>query len=169
MQEIISFFKYLATSNTINFIIMIVILAVIVKKINVRASLDKSVETIKNTIENSDIEREKAQALLLEAKQKTDALPSDILNLEKEAKSKAEVFKKQIENSTKTSITDIEKNIDRVISIEEKKLSNVITGKTAVASIELAKDNIKNLLKTNPDLHSKFIYESLDELEKVKL
>ena len=44
-----------------------------------------------------------------------------------------------------------------------------MTGKTVIASVELAKDNIKILLKSNPDLHNKFFEDSLDELDKVKL
>ena len=169
MQEFISFLKYLATSNTINFIIMIAILMLIVKKVNVKSSLDNSVASVKQLIVKSDEEKKKSEALLSEAKKKMDKLPEDIKTLEREASSKADVFKAQIEESTQKSIWNIEKNVDIVISIEEKKLSNLLTGKTIIASVELAKDHIKNILRNNPQLHNKFIDESLEELEKVKL
>ncbi len=169
MQGFLSFLKYLATSNAINFIIMIVILAVIVKKMNVNSSLDKSVNNVELLIHKSDEEKQKSENELSEAKSKIDRLPADIAALEKEAASKADVFKSQIETSTKKSISNIENSVGRVISIEERKLSNLLTGKTVIASVELAKDHIKNILKANPQLHDKFIEESLEELEKVKL
>ena len=56
MQEIVSFFKYLAMSNTINFILMIAILAVIVKKMCIKDSLDKSILAVRAAINKSDDE-----------------------------------------------------------------------------------------------------------------
>jgi hypothetical protein len=44
-----------------------------------------------------------------------------------------------------------------------------MTEKTAKASVELARKHIQDLLNANPELHNKYILESLDELEKVKL
>lgn len=169
MQEILSFFKYLATSNTINFIIMVVILAVIVKKMNLSASMNKSISGVESSIKKSDEEKVISENKLAEAKDRIEKLPTDIKNLEEGAVAKADVFKSKIEESTQKTISGIESNIDRVISIEEKKISNIMTGKTVIASVELAKDNIKNLLKSNPDLHNKFFEDSLDELDKVKL
>lgn len=169
MQEILSFFKYLATSNTINFIIMIVILAVIVKKMNLSASMDKSISGVESSIKKSDDEKSNAEKMLNDATLKVEELPKDIKKLEQEADLKAEVFKSKIEESTQKTIFEIDKSVDRAISIEEKKMSNILTGKTIIASVELAKDQIKNLLKANPDLHNKFFEDSLDELSKVKL
>lgn len=169
MQEIISFFKYLATSNTINFIIMIVILYAIVKKLNVGASFDKSITGVESSIKKSDESKQNSENLLKEATAAMEKLPEDIKFIENEAISKAEVFKNKIEESTQKTIFNIEKGIDRAVSIEEKKLSNLLTGKTIVASVELAKNHIENMLENNPDLHQKFIQESINELEKVKL
>lgn len=169
MQEIISIFKYLATSNTINFIIMIAILYAIVRKFRLTSSFDKSIASVESSIKKSDETKHNSENVLKEAEKAMDKLPEDIKIIESEAASKAEVFKNKIEESTQKTIFNIEKNVDRVISIEEKKLSNLLTGKTIVASVELAKNHIENLLENNPELHQKFIQESITELEKVKL
>lgn len=169
MQEVLSFFKYLATSNAINFIIMVVILAVIVKKMNLSSAMNKSISGVESSIKKSDEEKAISENKLAEAKDKIEKLPVDIKNLEDESVAKADVFKSKIEESTQKTISGIENNIDRVISIEEKKISNIMTGKTVLASVELAKDNIKNLLRTNPELHDKFFEDSLDELDRIKL
>lgn len=169
MQEVISFFKYLATSNTINFIIMVVILGVIVKKINLKLSFDSAIDKVKTSIKQSDAAKSDSISKLSEAQSAIDHLPQDIAALEKEAIEKAKVFKSKIEESTQKTISSIEGNVDRALAIEEKKLSNLLTGKTVVASVELAKDHIKHLLANDPDLHQQFIQESIDELVKVKL
>ena len=169
MQEIVSFFKYLAMSNTINFILMIAILAVIVKKMCIKDSLDKSILAVRAAINKSDEAKQNSKKSLQEAKISIEKLPQEVKCIEQEAASKAEVFKNKIEESTQKTIFNIEKNVDRVISIEEKKLSNLLTGKTITASVELAKNHIENLLVQNPDVHQKFIKESIDELKKVKL
>lgn len=169
MQEFISFFKYLASSNTINFIIMVAILAFILKKMNLGAAFDSSISKVDSAIKKSDKEKENSEELLTKAQAAIDKLPQDIEELEREAVSKAEVFKTQIEASTQKAILGIHQNIDRALAIEEKKISNLMTGKTIKASIELAKINIEELLAKNPELHGKFIEESLDELDKVKL
>lgn len=169
MQEVISFFKYLATSNTINFILMLVILGWIIKKANLKASMDNSVSNVALEIKKSDDEKQSSQNVLISAKSDIEKLPSEVASLEKEAENKAEILKQQVEDSCSKVVEKIEDSVETAIDIEEKKISNSVTGKTVKASIELAKDNVSKLLKSNPDLHKKFIDESLAEFEKVSL
>ncbi len=169
MQEFISFLKYLATSNAINFIIMLVILGVIIVKMNLKSTLSDAVAGVENSIKNSDNEKEKSENVLQTSKNEFDRLPEVIKNLENEAELKVRVFKDKIEENTQKNIQDIQKNVERSLLIEEEKISNLMTGRTIAASVAMAQDNIRNLLKGNPDLHLKFIDESLDELDKVEL
>lgn len=169
MQEFISFLKYLATSNAINFIIMLVILGVIIVKMNLKSTLSDSVASVENSIKNSDNEKEKSENVLQTSKNEFDRLPEVIKNLENEAELKVRVFKDKIEENTQKNIQDIQKNVERSLLIEEEKISNLMTGRTIAASVSMAQDNIRDLLKDNPDLHLKFIDESLDELDKVEL
>ena len=82
---------------------------------------------------------------------------------------KADVFKKQIEDSSSDEVSNIKNSVSRVMSIEEKKISNDIQKKTIEESILMAEKNIKRMLSENSDLHRQFIQESLDELDKVNL
>ncbi len=169
MQEFISFLKYLATSNAINFIIMLVILGVIIVKMNLKSTLSDAVAGVENSIKNSDNEKEKSENVLQTSKNEFDRLPEVIKNLENEAELKVRVFKDKIEENTQKNIQDIQKNVERSLLIEEEKISNLMTGRTIAASVAMAQDNIRDLLKENPELHLKFIDESLDELDKVEL
>lgn len=169
MQQITSILKYLADTNAINFVIMLVILGLIIKKIDLQKSFNSSIKNVESKIIKSDGEKEAAKSAFTDAKNTIEKLPQDIVALENEAISKSKVFKEQIEESTQKTILTIQKNADRAISIEEKKISNLLTGKTITDSIELAVNNLQNLLENNPELHNKFIEESLDELDRVKL
>ena len=102
MQEFLSILKYLATSNTINFIIMVTLLAIIVKKMNLGASLEKSIEVVKATISKSDEEKSGAQKKLDSAKGLIEKLPQDIKNLEQTSKEKVEVFKDKIDENAQS-------------------------------------------------------------------
>ena len=161
--------KKLAESNTINFIIMLGILAVIVIKMNLKASMDTSISNVAGIIKKSDESKSESITKLEKSKAEIEKLPTEIENLKKEAKVKADVFKKQIENSSSEEISNIKNSVSRVMSIEEKKISNDLQKKTIEESILMAEKNIKRMLSENSDLHRQFIQESLDELDKVNL
>lgn len=169
MDNIISLFEYLAKSNTINFLIMAYILYWIVKKIDIKSMFEKSVNSIQNSIKQSETEKENSKNLLQDAKNTMDKLPKQIEEIEKFNEQKTETFKKQLEESSDAAIKNISKNIEKVFAIEEKKISNEITSETVSDSIEQSKQNIIEMLKNKPELHYKFIEKSLDELDRVQL
>ncbi len=169
MQEIFSFLKFLATSNTINFILMLIILAWIIKKVNVGKSFDDSISEVELSIKKSDEEKIRANNSLMAARAQLEKLPADIKRLENNSKKKIAIFEQQIEEDAQNTISKLNKNIYRAVSVEASKLSNIITEKTSQASVEYAKQSILTQLTNNPDLHNKFIQDSLDELDKVVL
>ena len=85
----------------------------------------------------------------------------------KDAANRAEGIAKQISADTDEKVKLIEKNIERVIGAEEKTISAKMTEKTLNASVELAKRHIQGLLDGNPDLHNKFIDESIENLGRI--
>lgn len=169
MEKFSEIIHYILHSNVINFIIMICILAAIIKKINLGKNFEKTIENVAAEIKKSDEEKEKYKKILDEAQEILDNLPQDIETIEKSSAEKTKAFKDSIEENTQKAIFNIDQNIKKSLAIEEKKISNLMTEKTSKASIELAKAHIQNLLNANPELHNKYILESLDELDKVKL
>lgn len=169
MDDIFSILKYLATSNAINFLIMLAILGWILKKVNLGKSFKDSISAVEAGINKSIDERNQANAKLEHSKSLIEKLPEEIQDLEANSKHKIKVFKEQIEENTQKTIFSLEKNIDNVLELEEKKISNVLTDKASLASVELAKHHFINMLKENPQLHDQFIQNSLDELDKVNI
>ena len=157
MQELISILKLFITSNLFNFVVMVILLAYIVKKMNLGQSFENAVNAVKSNIDKSDDEKNRAQSLLDKAKDLMNKLPDDINNLENNAKSKLEVFKAKIEKDAQKSISGFEMNIDRAVTLEEKKLSNLLTDRTTRASVEAARVYIEKMLNENLELDNKFI------------
>lgn len=169
MYDLSSILKYIATSNIVNFVIMLFIFGWIIKKFSVKASFDDGVKSIENEINKSVDEKQKSAGEFRLAKDISDALPNEVQSIEKANSNKINAFKTRIEESTHKTIFDIEQNVGKVISIEEKKLSNLLADKTSKASLALAKQHIEKMLADNPDLHNQFIMNSLDELDRIEL
>ena len=82
-----------------------------------------------------------------------ESFRSHVINSIKQAQANKEKAKLEL-NSAKDSIA----------GLEEKIVSAKLAAKTAKASAALSKKHIIDLLKANPELHKKFIEQSIQEL-----
>ncbi|MBR1461519.1 hypothetical protein IJ596_07830, partial [bacterium] len=82
-----------------------------------------SVKNVENYIEKSKTEMNNSKNMVLDSEKLLSKLPSQIEEIQKFSAQKSEIFKKQLEESTKKSIEKINANISRVVEIEEKKIS----------------------------------------------
>ena len=169
MNETLNILKELATSNTINFAIMAILLEVIIKKLHLSTALEKSIEAIKNQISNSETEKANSSKILGKNKDLIEKLPNELEEMEKTSQSKLTAFEEKIEDNTRKTIENLVLSTDRIKSIEEKKVSNLLTQSTSKEALELAKNRICELLENNPEMHNDFIQQSIDELDKVKI
>ena len=90
MEEFFSILKYLATSNAINFIIMLVILGWILKKINLGKSFAEAIECVKNSINKSVEELNQANKKLEHSQSLLKKMPSEIKDLEDNSQNKTD-------------------------------------------------------------------------------
>lgn len=169
MNETLNILKELATSNTINFAIMAILLRVIIKKLHLSTAFEKSIEVIKNQISNSETEKANSSKILGKNKDLIEKLPNELEEMEKTSQSKLTAFEEKIEDNTRKTIENLVLATDRIKTIEEKKVSNLLTQSTSKEALELAKNRICELLEKNPEMHNDFIQQSIDELDKVKI
>lgn len=169
MNETLNILKELATSNTINFAIMAILLGVIIKKLHLSTAFEKSIDAIKNQITNSESEKANSNKILSKNQDLIKQLPNELEEMEKTSQCKLSAFAEKIEDNTRKSIDNLVLVTDRIKTIEEKKVSNLLTQSTSKEALELAKNRICALLENNPELHNDFIQQSLDELDKVKI
>lgn len=169
MNETLNILKELATSNTINFAIMAILLGVIIKKLHLSTAFEKSIEAIKNQISNSETEKANSSKILGKNKDLIEKLPNELEEMEKTSQSKLTAFEEKIEDNTRKTIENLVLATDKIKTIEEKKVSNLLTQSTSKEALELAKNRICELLEKNPEMHNDFIQQSIDELDKVKI
>ena len=169
MKELLDIWNFIVHSNTFNFIVMVLLLVWIVKKFNIKNALEVMKNNIIDSIEKSKQEKESASKTLNEANDAVKNLDSEINARITQAEEQGKNLAKQILTETDKKVKQIENNIERVVEAEEKTISSKLTSKTVKASVELSKNHIINLLKTNPELHEKFINESIEEIDRIKI
>lgn len=161
------FWNLIVQSNTFNFAILVVIIAIVFAKINLPEIIENIRSEVSRAIENAKLEKQNAEKELKSAKNAVKNTDTEVQQKLDGAKQNVNNLTNEIMKNTQEQIKHIEKNVERVISAEEKKLSTKLMQETIQQSIELAKQNIINRL--DKDLHEKFIDDSINELDRVKL
>lgn len=167
MNELANFWNIIVESNTFNFAVLLVIFAVLYKKMNVADGIEKIKQGIINSIDSAKEEQKCAKNKLKDAQKSIENIDSDIAKQLEDAVQRGEGLANQILANTEEKVQLIEKNVKRVINAEEKTLSAKMTEKTLKASIELAKKHIISTLENNQDLHNKFIDESIENIDRM--
>lgn len=162
-------FNLILHSNLFNFAFFMLIIIVICIKVDVPAVLEKMKEKVSSEIENSKETKEKSLSDLADANMQYSKLPQELENISDNAKQKSESLSKQIALETEQKISNIEKNTQNILSAEQKHVASDLISKLGVKSVEFAKYDIIEELKNNPQLHDKFIEESIAKLDEVVL
>lgn len=169
MANLLHIWDTIVKSNTFNFIVMLLLLGWIVKKINLANTLNKFKSDIIKSIENSKQEKENGISVLKEAEKSVENIETEIAERLEVANKQAENIEKDILNLADNKIKQIEKSISKVIENEEKQISTKLIYNTTQNAVKLAKEKMSKLLEENPKLHEKFINESLKELDRIEL
>ena len=169
MENLQLYIDYIGRTNLFNFIIFASIIAFLIKKINIVSLLEKNQNLIKDDILNSESAKLSSEEKFNEAKDALDNIQSEIDLIFNSSKENANlVGEKYLKNSENTKAT-IEENTAKSIDNNKLILKNDILKKVSLASVEIAKDYIKNELNNNQELHDKLIDESINSIEGVSL
>lgn len=159
-----NFWNTIVQSNTFNFAVLLLIFAVLYKKMNISLSIDKLKNEIIQRIENAKLEHNQAEINLTKAVKSVENLEDEIKAKLADASLRADGLAKQIEKNAQEQIKLIKKNVQKVIAGEEKTLSAQMSQNVLKSAIELAKQQIVKTLEETPELHNKFIEESIGEI-----
>lgn len=154
-------------SNTFNFIIFAAIIFWIFRKINVKGIIDSLHLKIVEMIESAKKNKEEAHQKLKEVEKSVENLPSELDLMIKEAKTSAHSIGEKILDDAKKQVEGISSNAKKIIDAEEKRVTAILTKMASKASVEQAKTHITNLLVKTPELHEKYINESIEELDRL--
>ena len=155
-------------SNTFNFIIMIALFAFIIKKCKLAQKLDETILKIKETIDKSEDFKNASLEELKKADEKTNNIPAEIEEIEKAGEQNLKNIEEKLNKDSEDKINSIKANAEKAIDTKEKEIVSELSKKTILASIEVAKNHIINLLEKHPEYHQNFIKESIKELDRLK-
>lgn len=169
MVNLLHIWDTIVKSNTFNFIVMLLLLGWIVKKVNLANTLNKIKSDVIKSIEKSKQEKENGISALKYAEKSVENIEAEITERLDIANKQAENIEKDILNLADNKIKQIENSISKVIENEEKQISSKLIYNTTQYAVKLAKEKVSKLLEENPKLHEKFINESLEELDRIEL
>lgn len=163
------FWALIVKSNTFNFIVMLVILAIIWQKLNISEKLEDMRVKIANFIENSKHEKENAEKQLSATKKDVENIKEEIFKNIEQAKVSAQNVFEEINKMTHGAIEKIEANVDKIIDNETRKINSKLTIEASQKAIDLAKEKLQKMFDENPQMHNNFIEQSIETLDKVKI
>ena len=155
-------------SNAFNFLILLGLIIFAIKFFKVGSLIEKACTKVKETVENSDLEKENSKVELQKANETMKNIANEVKEIFDNAQKSAELMGEKILKDADLQAKSIEQNAKKVMEFESKKVALNLTQKTALASLEVAKNHIKNTLKEKPQYHNDFIQKSIDELDRLK-
>lgn len=167
MESISHIWNIIVRSNTFNFVIFILLIALVLKKINIGLILETMRAEIIKVLEAARKNQREAKVEFEQAQKAVENLGEELKTIVQEATKSADVISEKILAEAKKQIESIESNAAKVIDAEEKLLISNLTKNTSKASVEIAKSHIEKVLQQTPTLHEKYIDESIDELDRL--
>ena len=165
----LNFWNTIVETNTFNFIVLVAIFAVLYQKLDVSSKLEALKQNISDFIEKSKQEKENSEVYLKNAQNEVMNLDSEIkTKLDKATELAQNVFD-EIHQMANKSIEKLEKNVDNVIENEARKINTKLTNETADSAIQLATQKLKEKFTQEPQLHTQYINESIETLDRINL
>lgn len=156
-------------SNLINFIIVLTVMIIIVKKINVTEKIENVRKSIQSYVDDSSNEKENAKKELAKITEEIEHLEDDLKDIETTAETNIKGFERKIREEIYEKKKDIEKNAQRILSLETKNFKDKLSNILSEASINLVRKNAIEQLKNNKELHNKYIDEAMEGIDKISL
>lgn len=159
-----TFWQTIVQSNTFNFAVLLLIFAVLANKLNLSDKIESLRTAIANTVNNAKAEQTSADKRLKDAKKSVKNLSEELNKRHNDALTKAQTLTDKILQNTDEQIKMLDKNFRRSVEAQEKTVSAKLSDETFQSAIELAKQKVIKMLEENPELHNKFIDESIGAL-----
>ena len=156
-------------SNLINFIIMILIFCFIFKKLKVGTKLETKKIKIKEEVEKSEELKRVSYKNLEETKDKVKNIDKEIKEIKTKAEESLDLYKDTVSREIKSSIENLENNANKVIDNQKKRVILELSEDISEESVEKATENIKEILKRNPEIHQIIIDEFIENIDGLKI
>ena len=165
MMEI---WNIIVQSNTFNFIIFVLVFAIIFKVARVGSLIEQMQDKVKQYVDDSNVAKENSIVDLKKAQDAVNLAGSEIKVIIDDAHLQALRLERKILADAHVQSENIILNADKVNESNGKNIISELSVATALASVELAKKHILSTLEKKPQYHAKFIEDSINELDRFK-
>ena len=169
LYSVLNILKYLLSSNLINFVIMVVLLGYIAKKLNLISVLENGIQKLKEEISNSENAKNVAAKKLEQLEEKMQLLPKSLDDIKSDCKLRSETLVNEVKKSAQFIVENFKLSSEKLLELEERNISSQLVDNAMKNSVLCAKDNILNKLDSTPELHYKLIDEALSDIAEVNL
>lgn len=163
------FWNLIVQSNTFNFIVMLVIFAMLWQKLDITSKIETMKSEISEFLEKSKHEKELAAQHLQDAEKSVENLDSEIKEKLDKSKLMAQNVFDEIQTMAQKNIEKIEANVDKIIDNETRKVNTKLSRTTADNAVSLATTKLQEMFAQNPELHNQYINDSIETLDRIKL
>lgn len=167
MENLIEIWKQICESNLFNFVVMVLLLAWLVKKFDLGAKIEAGRKKIESNIAESETVKEENLKKLYEVQEAFTKIDEEMLKVFNSAEEKARFVGEKLLEEGKIQAESIKENSKKTIDTNIKTVKNEIIKETAQEAMKLAEQHIKSTLESDPNLHQKFIWESIDAIDGI--
>ena len=167
MEQLIEIWAKICESNLFNFIVMILLLAWMVKKFDLGSKIEAGRKKIEQNISESEKAKEESLTKLYKAQEDATKVDEEMLKIFKAAEENAKVMGEKLIAEANSQKDVIKENSKKTIDANIKSVKNDILKETAEEAMKLAEEHIKSELERDPNLHQKYIYESIDAIDGI--
>ncbi len=167
MEQLIEIWAKICESNLFNFIVMILLLAWMVKKFDLGSKIEAGRKKIEQNISESEKAKEESLTKLYKAQEDATKVDEEMFKIFKAAEENAKVMGEKLIAEANSQKDVIKENSKKTIDANIKSVKNDILKETAEEAMKLAEEHIKSELERDPNLHQKYIYESIDAIDGI--
>lgn len=153
-------------TNTFNFIIFVILFAIIFKYAKVGNLISSMQIKVKQYIDDSEKAKVVSVQNLKEAEQKFANVETEIAEIVENADLNATRLSRKILADANVQSENILLNADKLNDSNGKKIISELSQQAALVSVELAKRHIIDVLDKKPQYHAKFVEDSIKELDR---
>ena len=156
-------------TNTLNFILVLLLLIFLISKLNIKQKIENARNDIKNYVEESENEKQKAKEALQNIENQIKNLPAELDDIKKSTANSVKSIEEKIKNDLVSQKQDIENNAARLFNLETRKFKENLKNLLSLKSIEIAQNNALKQLSADKNLHSKYIDSAIAEIDRIEL
>ncbi len=151
-------------SNTLNFVILVVILYWVLAP-KVKAAVENCDKRTTDTVNESIETRQQAIKNLEDSKVDYARTPEEVESINKTATNTLSALEKKAEEDTEIAKKLISDNAEKAVKNEASRITSTLTKETAENSINSSIEEIKRRLENDESLHDRLIEQAINDLE----